>query len=154
MGTSTNAILAYGFNLGEGNLIRETGEYGEVNLPWLSDDDGLFEAMQQRLLAEMAGFTETWETRVGDGYFKREEEAKARLGVQIVHHCSDSCPMIVLAVAETTAHRGEPVPLDLAAYSQEPAANGWDERLARAVEVLGMTPLQPRPQWLLCSWWG
>lgn len=155
MGTSTDAILAYGYDLGEWDKIREAGEFGELTLPWLNDDsdDGYREQAERHLL-NASGFTETWETRVGDGYFAREEAAKAALGVQFETYCSASAPMYVLAAKVITVARGWTEILNLPALAAEPAEHGWDDKLRQACETLGITPTQERPGWVLVSYWG
>lgn len=146
MGQSTNAILAYGYDLGEGDEL--------VDRDWLSDDeDDLGGALEQRLLAELVGFTETWETHP-DGFFEREREAKARLGVQVYTHCSDGNPMLLLASHVITARRGFPETLDLAAYASMPGTLHWNGRLQEALNALQITAPQREPGWLLCSYWG
>jgi hypothetical protein len=165
MGQSTNAVLAYGYDLGgdEGEWkIRETDEYGGIDasnastLAWYDDesDDGFIEQAQRRLLAEIAGFTETWETRQDDDYFKREREAESRLGVEFESYCSGDYPMYVLATKVITVYRGDSKVLDLPALMAEPAEHGWDDKLRQACEVLGVTPKQERPGWVLVSYWG
>jgi hypothetical protein len=151
MGTSTDAILAYGYDLdgpdGEWQ-IREVDEYGSPTLDWWDDDD-IIEAVETKLLAA-TGFTETdWQV---DGYFTRRREALAAIGVEVISHCSGECPMYILAAHSTTARRGGPKtvdPADMAALQKDA-----DARLARALEALGMTPTQDKPAWLLASDWG
>lgn len=154
MGVSTDAILAYGYDLGGAEdewKIKETGEYGCLNLPWFDpedDDAGFMDAVEKRLLAA-AGFTETdWQV---DGYFTREREALATFGVHLVSHCHVDYPMYILAAHHITSHRGWVGRVDLPALValQEDA----DARLARTVEALGITPTQ-EPGWLLVSNWG
>lgn len=156
MGQSTNGILAYGYDLGEGlGMIREAGEYGELPpLAWFDPehDDDLIEAAGRRLLAELAGFTETdWQV---DGYFDREREANARLGVELETYCSESCPMYVLAAKVITVYRGSVEEIDMTELAVAPEMNGWDEKLQAAVAALGITPVQDKPKWLLASYWG
>lgn len=158
MGQSTDAILAYGYDLGSnesGWKIREAGEYGELPaLPWYGPqgDDDFQSAAERRLLADIAGFTETdWQV---DGYFAREREAKARLGVTFDTYCSGDYPMYLLATHVTTVYRGDTEHIDPADMLRRPAAEGWDAKLTAAVTALGITPVQAEPQWLLCSYWG
>jgi hypothetical protein len=154
MGMSTDAILAYGYDLGgtEGWNLEGLGEYGELpELPWLNDDEDDFQSAAERhLLATIGEFTETdWRA---DGYHDRENAAKARLGVQFVSHCSSDYPMYVLATKSTTAWRGSPklfAPTDLGAVPPD-----WDEKLRAALTALGITPTQEQAQWVLCSDWG
>jgi hypothetical protein len=157
MGQSTDAILAYGYDLGEGlEKIQEAGEYGELPpLTWFDEEhsDDLVQAAEQHLLAEIAGFTETWEPGVG-GYFARESAAKARVGVVFETYCSDSCPMHVLAAHVTTVRRGDVEAIDPADLMQRPQTEGWDDKLRAALTALGITPTQEQARWLLCSYWG
>ncbi|MFB7162302.1 hypothetical protein [Streptomyces sp. NPDC056242] len=157
MGQSTDAILAYGYDLGEGlQNIREAGEYGELPpLSWLDEngDEDLADAVERRLLAEVIGFTETWSSG-NEGYFGREREAKARLGVEIQTYCSESCPMYVLAAHVIRVSRGDAEMLHPRSLADQPDLEGWDEKLRVALEALGITPTQERAQWLLCSYWG
>ncbi|MEU0236805.1 hypothetical protein ABZ234_03875 [Nocardiopsis sp. NPDC006198] len=154
MGTSTDAILAYGYDFGNGEdwLVREVSEYGDLAVDWYdseAEDLDFVEAVEAKLLAA-AGFTEAdWQV---DGYFERKRDALATFGVEVVSHCSIDYPMYILAAHSTTARRGAPEAVDLADMSalQEDA----DARLARALEALGLTPMQDKPAWLLASDWG
>lgn len=154
MGVSTNGILAYGFNIGGGDgdwKIQEAGEYGEWEPEWANEDDGTVECAEAKLL-EAVGFTET-DWRV-DGYFERKREAEARVGVEFEGHCSDQCTMYVLAAHTVTAYRGDAKEIDFAVFEQQRLAEDWDGKLQRACEVLGITPTQEQPKWLLVSYWG
>jgi hypothetical protein len=157
MGQSTNAMLAYGYNLGgeEGWELQGLGEYDELpTLDWYDADneDGFQEAAEKRLLAELADFTETdWQV---DGYFAREREAKARLGVEFDSHCSGDYPMYLLAAKVITVYRGSVKDIDMTTLAVEPEMNGWDDKLRAALGALGIAPTQAEPRWLLCSYWG
>lgn len=160
MGQSTNATLAYGYDLGseEGWKIEGLGEYGEFpELDWYDpedeDGDGFQEAAEKHLLAELAGFSERW-FKGNEGYFDREKAAKARVGVQFDTHCSGDYPMFLLATKVITVYRGDVKDIDMAALAVEPEMNGWDEKLRVALGTLGITPTQEKPRWLLCSYWG
>jgi hypothetical protein len=158
MSTSTDAILAYGYDLGGDDewKIHEAGEYGELpTLDWYdpeTDEDGFEEMAERRLLAEVAGFAETdWRA---EGYHNRKREARARLGVEFDTYCSDECPMYLLAAHVTTVHRGGIQVMDPADLARRPVEQGWDAKLAAALAALGLTPVQDQPRWLLCSYWG
>lgn len=156
MGQSTNAMLAYGYDLGgeEEWKVREAGEYGELPaLDWYDPDDedgDDFQSAAERRLLASVGFTEQWGER--DGYFEREEEAKARLGVEFDTHCSGEYPMFLLATKVITVYRGSVEEIDVAELAQVPA--DWDGKLTAALRALGLTPTQERARWLLCSYWG
>jgi hypothetical protein len=160
MGRSTNGMLAYGYDLGgeEGWKLQEAGEYGELpSLPWFDPDDeegdGFQEAAERRLLAEIAGFTETWSIG-NEGYFDREKAAEGLVGVKFGTYCSGEYPMFLLAAKVITVYGGDVKGIDIAALAVEPEMNGWDEKLHAALQVLGITPVQEKAKWLLASYWG
>lgn len=151
MSQSTNGILAYGYDIAGGDAewkVREVGEYGELKLDWLDEDDGDFATAAEKRLLAAAGFTETDYT--ADGYFKREREAEARSGVEFESYCSGDYPMYLLAAkgSVTTAYRGDCKAIDFTVHPE------WDDKLRAALGALGMTPTQERARWLLCSYWG
>ncbi|MFL1903116.1 hypothetical protein ACJWDR_29025 [Streptomyces tauricus] len=160
MGTSTNAMLVYGYHLGGGDgewLLQDAGEYGELpTLDWYTPDsedgDDFITAAEKRLLAQLADFTETdWQA---DGYFDRERAAKARVSVEFESHCSGEYPMYLLAAKRITAYRGEAEEIDFPALQAELEQDGADAKLRAALDALGLRPTQERPRWLLCSYWG
>lgn len=161
MGTPTDAILAYGYDLGGPDtwLVHGTGEYGELPaLDWYDEEaDGadFVGAVEQRLLVAVAQFTEEWTPDArANGYYERLEAAKARIGVTVATYCSDSAPQYLLAAHVTTVHRGHVETVDPADLAERPRAHGWDDRLAGAVDALGLTPIHPAPRWLIASYWG
>ncbi|MFV2172294.1 hypothetical protein ACFHW2_12080 [Actinomadura sp. LOL_016] len=158
MGTSTNALLIYGYNLGGGELdwfvAEEAGQYGQLNTDWWGeDDDRDFGTAATRRLLDASGFTETYEDG-REGYFSREREAEERLGVKVKSYSSGDYPIYTLAAHVITVHRGECDLLDLGDLARRPGENGWDAKLAAALRALGLTPTQAEPSWLLCSYWG
>jgi hypothetical protein len=154
-------MLVYGYHLGGGDSeweLEGLGEYGELPaLPWYDPEDedstDFQEAAERRLLAELADFTETWETG-GEGYYGREREAKARLGVEFETHCSGSFPMYLLIAKGITAYRGDVEAIDFTALTAEVQEKDADAKLRAALTALGITPKQEKPGWLLCSYWG
>jgi hypothetical protein len=159
MGVSTDAILAYGYDLGgdeDGWKVREAARYGELDLDWLDeedeDSDGFGEQAMARIRAA-AGFTETdWQA---EGYFDRKHEAEAAAGVEIETYCSDEAPMYLLAATVHTVARGYiKDAAALIAAADDATRREWDAKLAAAVAALGLTPVQEQPSWLLCSYWG
>lgn len=159
MGVTTKAELSYGYRLranGGEWLVKEvhpddSDEYG-LNLDWLSEDDEdeFEDKATERLLAALADFTETdWRA---DGYFDRQREAKARLGVAFETTGWEGEDLL-LVTKQYGAYLGEAEQIDpaaLLAVSDDAAG----ERLRKALEVLGMTPLQERPTWLLTAYRG
>lgn len=153
MGTTTNAILAYGFNLGgtEEWKIQEVPEYEDFKPSWRHEGEDLVDAIERVLLAD-AGFTED-DWRVG-GYFERQREAWKAVGLTLVTHCSDEYPMWLLAAHTVESWRGDATAVDWADLERRRIAEDWDGRLRKALTTLGMTPLQAEPAWLLVSYWG
>lgn len=155
MGRSLSAQLVYGYDLGGGEdewKIREVDKYGGLELDWLDDDEDDFAGAAERRLLVAAGFTETWETKADDDYFKREREAKARLGVGFDWYGVSDYSENVLS-AHTVDVCGAQV-VDLAALDTHPDKATWDAALSTAVAALGITPTQERPGWILCSYYG
>jgi len=156
MGTSTNAMLVYGYHLGnadDGLEVAEADEDGLLGLDWYDPDtDDDFAETAMEVLLGAAGFTEEYEP--GSGYYERKSAAEAALGVEFETHCSGDYPMLILAAKTVTAHRGDADPIDFVALATEAEAGGWDDKLRNALQVLGLTPKQERPMWLLCSYWG
>ncbi|GCE02198.1 hypothetical protein [Embleya hyalina] len=156
MGVDTNAILAYGYDIGGGEpwRIREaTGANGEIELDWYDpDSDGFIELCRERLMAGV-GITARRPPRDETG-FERERAAREALGVEFETYCSDGQPMYLLAAHAIIVARGDIKTIDLDALRAVPGREGWDAKLAAAVAALGITPTQDRPRWLLCSYWG
>lgn len=125
MGVSTDAILAYGYEL---------PEIDPEELEWVDEDeDGYFDlhdAVDSRL--KEAGIT----------------------GVGLTSHCSVDYPMHLLTTYERTSWRGSVGKVDAHELVARPSSEGWDEKLSAALKVLGLTSPQDRPSWLLVSDWG
>jgi hypothetical protein len=69
-------------------------------------------------------------------------------------HRSGDYPMYVLATRRIVAHRGDCEPLELDVLSREVIEGNYDEKLRAALTTLGLTPMQDRACWLLCSYRG
>jgi hypothetical protein len=158
MTVATDALLVYGYDLGsiEEWKVNQVDDIGELSVPWYQPDtDDFSEVLCQHLL------TFTPPGRPGGGGDADagadggagETEVMARCGIELVLHCSLAVPRYVLSAKTITAARGELVTVDVAALAVERRREDWDGRLLRALDVLGLTPLQPRPVWLLCSFW-
>lgn len=133
MGYATDAILAYGYDLGGPDntwLVQETDQWGGLAVPWFNDEDELdfVEAAKERL--KTAGIA----------------------GIELDIHCSHDSASTLIAVSITTAARGNPERIDFEDLTRSRLAADWDEDLANALSVLGLTPLQGAPAWLLASY--
>lgn len=129
MSTSTDAILAYGYDLGDEPDFGFAD--GEVPTWWDDEQEDFADAAHARL----------------------DQEGLATIGVQVVTHCSDSAPKWILAAHVTEAVRGYPRAVSLDDMLADPVRGRWDDKLAWAVETLGLKVQQP-PEWLLASYWG
>jgi hypothetical protein len=157
MGTTIKAELSYGYRLqgGDGEwLVREvhpddSDEWG-LNLGWFNEDEDNFdEAAGRRLLASV-GFTETDYTV--DGYFDRRDAAEALLGVALERTGWEANDLL-LVTKQISAYLGDAETIDPAVLVAE-AGGDADARLRSALAVLGLTPTQEQPAWLLTAYRG
>lgn len=162
MDTSTNGILAYGydFNGQDGlNVVEaqtsETNKYGCLKTSWydaevdvITNEDGeqldLISILTKRLYNAIPNAP----TVQCD--WQREEPVKNHYGVWFEEHCSGEYPMYILTTHVVTAKRGHPKTLDFGALETRRVNGEWDARLARALAVLDVTPLVSAG-WLLAS---
>lgn len=156
MGTSTDAMLLYGYDLGgdEEWKLEGADEYGDYDFTrhdWWEEAGDLIELVEARLLTAH-GFTET--DKKAAGYWQRWREAKDAMGVELAFHCSDRSPMYVLAAANITASRGYPETVDPAGLDRQVTEGGLNDKLRAALAALGLNPAQDRPRWILCSYWS
>ena len=166
MGSSPSAFLAYGYDLGGSDewKIHETDEYGGIDasnvstLAWYDegeDASDFIEQAKRRLLAEIAGFTWTWETWTGEGnFFTAEAAAKERLSVVFDTYSYGEYPMHVLAAKVIDVGDDKAKPVDLAELVAHPNRPKWDAALFDALKMLGITPKQEKPSWLLCAYYS
>jgi hypothetical protein len=129
MGQSTDAIIAFGVDLGE-----ELPEF-------LEEFDGEFD----EFLASISGLPKWGEP--GHSYEAHEAFAKA-FPVTIIYHCSGDYPMYVLAVngTEQRAWRGEPQTIEPLVVS--------DEQIAALRDFMNEHELDGDLGWLLFSNWA
>lgn len=157
MGVTVKADLSYGYRLqgSDGQwLVREVhpedaDEYG-LNLDWFDDDEDYFDGTAKRRLLASVGFTET--DYDVDGYFDRLNAAEERLGVQLERTGYEGEDLL-LVTKQLGAYCGEAEEIDPAVLAAE-ASGEAGERLRNALAVLGLTPLQEQPAWLLTAYRG
>lgn len=134
MGVSTNAILAFGINLGEDLPDAFTADEGE------SFD--FEEWLQKRFGME-------WTADRPDDYWDKFNEAKDAFPIDLIPHCSGDYPEYFLAVrgTDTTARRGYPEVI-----AELPAIEPEDMIALRAFcDELGIEWQEPK--WHLFSMW-
>lgn len=148
MGSNATGILAYGYDLGESPAFAELDEYDTPD--WWDDGNDFGTAAERRLL-DASGFVERYE----DGherYFVREGFARVALGVQLERNSCDEAPTWLLAAHVITGDWGSGTPVDLDALNRD--REQYDERLAWAIDVLGIKPTADTPAWLLSADYG
>jgi hypothetical protein len=144
MGISTDAILVYGYDLGDDPDCEWWANRHE------NDEDLDFGTEAEYKMLSGIGFTERWyEGNVG--HFDRKREAEKNLGVEIVYHSSYDYSMYILAAKEFRAYRGDVTVIkmsDLIVDSER------DKKLRSALNSLEIKPVNEYPQWMLVSMWG
>lgn len=160
MGTSTDGILAYGYDFGAEEALNlaeakssADNPYGYLKTAWWDEEaeepiegEELTDVMIRVLYESIAG------APPAESSEDRDEVVKTRLGVWFESHCSADYPMWILTTKVITADHGHPEVINLPDLAE--GIDVWNERLAHALEVLGLTPTQERPEWLPCSDWG
>ncbi len=109
MGQSTNAIIAFGFDLGE-ELPEKLSELMEEHES--DTDDVLAEECGISLPQYAIGCDYT-------AYRESKDSALASIKINLIEHCSGDCPMYFLAArgSDHTAARGDPTALDVDAMN-------------------------------------
>lgn len=169
MGSSPYAHLAYGYDLGSGEDFKaaERGEYGDPKLPWLNDDEGDeregFGEGVERLLLASTGFVEIpWEQRkdydqdARRTYYAAKSEAEKRHGVELDYsgHSDYAGWILIARESERRVEWSEAMTVDLDELETRPAYEGWNQKLADALQTLGITPTQNDPKWLVYPSYG
>src|SRR5688572_25257756 len=162
MGTSHYAKLVYGYHLGAEESLElaevKADPDGYLRTSWydyattMNDD---FEKIEGTL-DPLEAITKRLFDSIPDGPicewdWQRADAVKEHLGVWLEPHCNVDYPMWILATAAPTVSYGDVEAIDPAAFAEAPAAGGWDAKLAHALAVLELTPVQKAPAWLLCA---
>lgn len=144
MGQSTDAILMYGVNLGEGeglewpSMLTEEGE----SYP---DIDGYIASLAG--LKEPAG--EDYQDPAWSAFWAAKRKSVEAFPVNLVSHCSGDYPMWVLAVRNTVqrARRGYPE-----TPTMREIAEADRDALKAFCDATGLP--WSEPGWVLCSDWN
>src|SRR5687767_10007689 len=127
MGTSTDAILSYGFEIHSpdtGWMTHESEEHIEAQ-PWYKPAcDCDCDCDNPEDIGEII------------------TEALKDTPLHVVYHCHHDHPAYMIVAHSTTAWRGNPKHLDLASLEQARTDGEWDKHLAAACQRLGITPKQ------------
>lgn len=150
MGQSTDAILAYGYDLGgpEDWKIRGWDWRDEQPKPdWFDEDDdgaGFADSAITVLSAKLLG------TVISEDDWSARSKAEKLLKVSFITHCSGDYPMLLLVAQGTTASRGYPKFLGPLDFYVDPE---WHAALTEALTALEIVPTQEDPRWVLASYW-
>lgn len=158
MSSLPNAKLVYGYELGdpvEGMEVRERDDEGGLKTAWYDWEDDPDEVIRDfppvmtRVLYEsIPGVpvdVDDWD---------RRETVREQLGVWFEAHGNDGTTRWLLVAEVHDVDCGERKAIRPEALRRRPAdmRDSVDGRqLAHALTVLGLTPLQPRPEWLLVA---
>lgn len=157
--TDHYAVLAYGYDLGNSDraAIEEIDEYGTINLPWLRrDEDGwaiedLPTACNRKLYDAIPG-RDKGEHQ--EDSWDQAEHVKNYYGVKILEHGwlaeGDTASYALIASHKITLG-GDADPVDLRERLKLQEDKDFDGRLRKALDVLGLTPKQAKPSWLLMA---
>lgn len=157
MGISSDAILCYGFTVGEEDEPPEWLKIKETD-PVADSDTMEFEDFVAKLHEIDEPNGRDWEDQrpqVWEAYWQAKRDAVKAEGVEIVYHCHSEYTMRILAVTTSvkTASRGCPFELEQELESAQ-VRMMWHEKLRRFCERAGIPFENEDPQWLLCSWWA
>ena len=138
MGQSTDAILAYAIDPGWDEGEEPWAETEQDPDEWLLDALGVLPAYPE------AKDREHWRA-----YFKAKREAEEAAPVELVEHCHHEYTMYLLAVRGTRVRNARGDVTDVTdTLGTAPDASG----LLSFCEAQGIE--DPRPRWLLVSYWG
>lgn len=127
MSALNSAIIAYGYDLGGAVTrwkVHEVDADGVLTVPWAQDPNP-------------------------DDYLEDRMPLDGAAGVSVLRYGDDEDPQSILAAKWVRI--GPTEVFDLALLPKPHQYADWDRRLARALELAGLTPLQRRPTWFACS---
>lgn len=129
MGTSTDAILFYGFSFEDDDAPE-----------WIEEGE------------------ETWEEKYAIAHGVNPENHKKAWDIanqspcELNYHCYIDYPMYLIAIKKTkiTANRGGPEEISEKHFKTE---KSWDKEIRDFCKILGVTPPE-KFGWYLVSYWG
>ena len=181
MGTSTNAILFYGYCWDDEEVsitsllfpdfdeeVEETNDLEWQELiaikrgfqnPWKNYPNAEIESLPYE---ERRAATKRWtDDHQGelDEWYELKRAIDSEFGIEISTHCSSECamPYVYVVESEITAIRGTPEELNLGVFTgQLDLGKDWDGKMQRFINELGIiTPeAQHHPRWWLVSDWS
>lgn len=161
MGMHPKGKVFYGYDVGGGEgdwkftqaQESDTNPYGYLKTPWY-DPEGDQDGEDVRELITKVLYDAIPGAPAVEYDWQRDEPVKEHYGVWLESHAHCDYPSYVLITHETTACQGDAVLLDLTELAATAQREDWDGKLAQALEVLQVTPIQEEPGWLLATDWG
>ena len=172
MGTSTNAILFYGYCWQEeGVRLLPEVEEGQDQPEWMEivlvkrgfiNPWSAFPEFEVNKFAADGGYKEkrakeeawTAEHRVEiDTWYADKRAVEAEFDVDLHYHCSGECPMPYVSVRATGKSACRGYPQEVTAADLAVGAD-WDAKLNRWMAEMGIKKPHESPKWWLVSYWG
>lgn len=164
MGSSPSAHIAYGYALGNNERLEfqeRDGEYGsDLTVDWWvsydPDDDGEQDVPEASRQIYSRLFEAIPDAPAVQYDWEMDDHVEAHFGVTLAYPgASESSGYVLIAVgSERSVDWDEVMPLSLAVMQQQILDNGWLPKLAKAIEALGLTPIQDEPNWLVFPSYG
>jgi hypothetical protein len=157
VGNVVEALLVYGFDLGgiesvHGWRFKEVDDNGFAKLPWYTEEEQEseitdFNDYANAFIAEELGRF----SKLGDIPEKdRLEVALKRAGVRVVY-AGFEYERSVLVAHELSTTPGFDVHVNFRDLSRLQVEDAWSSKLAVALKMMGITPLDPLPRWTLMA---
>lgn len=165
MGTSTDALLIYGYVWDdEHDLFGDDGDEEEewetrvavaagLVDPWAAFPKEIDQLPYDQRRAQGDAWRNEHRAEL-DAWHKAKKAVIASYGVEVDRHGSSewSCPIVQITDAGQRARRGSPKPVTATELT---VGTDWDTKLARFVADLGIDVSEAAgPGWFLASWWG
>lgn len=141
MGISTDAHLFYGIEITDGD--------GD----WLTNEPTGDWWVKRNETGEILEYPEEYDE---DGYTFPQafdnigDQVPELKGIGIGWHCHINHPVYVLTICQIRAWRGGPQYVNLESLEGQRVEEQWDQRLAAALEWLGIAP-KVKPGWTIAS---
>ncbi|MBE5502535.1 hypothetical protein P5V30_20695 [Mycobacteroides abscessus subsp. abscessus] len=176
MGSRPSALLHYGYDLGGGENHRQPGWTNPWNINELPDyehypqwipawirsvpakdvvrEQGYYDLVEERLLAEIGGFRERFSNSDKTGYYDRRFAALERVGIQLSAHGympTSDLGGYILHIYKTSVSPTDPAyAVDFSGLERRRIEEDWDGRLDQAMAALQITCTKPAG-WFLVS---
>ena len=140
MGTSTNGMLYWGYELGD-------------EIPWDDvDGDGWEDVYMEAIGDGRPDLEYEGNEEIFSAYWDRKYETTEELSVEVTRHCSCDYPMYAAVISEScvTAYRGYPERLDPDMFK---VPKHWKKKLDEFCETMGIDVEGKEPGWYLASMW-